>query len=391
METRQATVALAPCESYEQAQVDQAVATGVALLGGISRFVSPREQILLKPNLLSRALPQRAVTTHPAVFSAVCRLLREKGYAHLTYGDSPGNITATPEKAAEGCGIQAAAAQWQVPMGDFSDGSLVSFPQGQCSHSFMLCRAVQQADAVINLPKMKTHALERITGAVKNLYGCIAGGNKAAGHAHYPDSDVFARMLCDLNACVKPRLHILDGITAMEGNGPTSGTPVHMGVLLFSDDPVALDSVFASLVALPPALVPTCAAGEAQGLGVMEPARIRVVTPEGPLSVAQAAAQYGNPGFDVFRGTLKKGLAAKLLPLLPCLQDRPRVDTAKCIGCGLCQQSCPVESKAVKAGNGQKAKYDYAKCIRCFCCQEMCPAKAISVHRSWLNHLLGGK
>ena len=177
----------------------------------------------------------------------------------------------------------------------------------------------------------------------------------------------------------------------MEGNGPTSGTPVHMGVLLFSDDPVALDSVFASLVALSPALVPTCAAGEAQGLGVMEPARIRVVTPEGPLSVAQAAAQYGNPGFDVFRGTLKKGLAAKLLPLLPCLQDRPRVDTAKCIGCGLCQQSCPVESKAVKAGNGQKAKYDYAKCIRCFCCQEMCPAKAISVHRSWLNHLLGGK
>ena len=112
METRQATVALAPCESYEQAQMDQAVATGVALLGGISRFVSPREQILLKPNLLSRVLPQRAVTTHPAVFSAVCRLLREKGYAHLTYGDSPGNITATPEKAAE-----AAAFRQQRPNG----------------------------------------------------------------------------------------------------------------------------------------------------------------------------------------------------------------------------------------------------------------------------------
>lgn len=391
METRQAAVALVPCESYDQALVDQAVETGAALLGGMERFVSPEESILLKPNLLSRALPQRAVTTHPAVFSAVCRLLREKGYAHLAYGDSPGNITATPEKAAEACGIQVMAEKWQVPLGDFSGGSIVSYPAGKCSRSFMLCRAVQQADAVINLPKMKTHALERITGAVKNLYGCIAGANKAAGHAHYPDSQVFARMLCDLNACVKPRLHILDGITAMEGNGPTSGTPVPMGLLLFSDDPVALDSLFAALVALSPDAVPTCAAGEEMGLGVMNPAQIRVLTPQGEITVAQAAAQYGNPAFDVFRGVMKKGLVAKLLPLLPCLQDRPKVDLSKCVGCGLCQQSCPVESKAVQAGNGQKAHYDYKKCIRCFCCQEMCPAKAISIHRSWLNRLLGGK
>ena len=74
------TVALIPIATYDQAAVDTAVLQGVDLLGGIARFVQPEDRVLLKPNLLSRALPQKAITTHPAVFSAVCRLLRESGY-----------------------------------------------------------------------------------------------------------------------------------------------------------------------------------------------------------------------------------------------------------------------------------------------------------------------
>ena len=244
---------------------------------------------------------------------------------------------------------------------------------------------------MINICKMKTHALERITGAVKNLYGCITGVNKAAGHAAYPDSWVFADMLTDLHRCVRPRLHIMDGIIAMEGNGPTSGTPIAMNVLLFSADPVALDTVYAALVHLDPATVPTCVRGAKGGIGVMDEGLIDVLTPDGVLTVSQAREKYGNAQFDVFRGTMKKGLLPKLIPLLPFLQHRPKVDLKKCIGCGVCQEACPVPEKAVHSGHGKKAKYDYKKCIRCYCCQEMCPAKAISVYRSPLNKLLGGK
>ena len=382
-----ARVACVPCADYTQERVDEAVRQGVALLGGIERFVSREERILLKPNLLGKALPQRAVTTHPAVFSAVARLMREAGYTRLSYGDSPGNPAATPEKAAECSGILAEARKWDIPLADFHGGAPVEFPAGRACQSFYLCNGVRQADAIINLPKMKTHALERITGAVKNMYGCIWGPNKAMGHARFPYSQAFADMLADLNACLRPRLHILDGVEAMEGNGPTSGTPVHMGVLLFSDDPVALDSVFARLVGLEPALAPTCLRGSLAGLGQMEDAQITVLTPEGEMTPAQAAARYGKMDFSVFRGKMKKGLTAKLLPLLPFLQDRPRVNRRLCVGCGLCQQACPVESKAVKAGKGKKARYDYRKCIRCYCCQEMCPQKAISVHRSALSRL----
>lgn len=384
-------VVLIPLDTYEQSAVDAAVAQGISLLGGWEQFLHPEEKILLKPNLLSRSLPQKAITTHPAVFSAVCRSLRESGFDHLSYGDSPGNPTTTPDKAAHTSGIAEAAERYQVAMADFSSGSVVSFPEGKRAKSFYLCHGVQDCDALINVCKMKTHALERITGAVKNLYGCITGVNKAAGHASYPDSEVFADMLTDLHRCVRPRLHIMDGITAMEGNGPTSGTPINMNVLLFSADPVALDSVFAHLVHLNPETVPTCVSGVQGGIGVMAADQIDVVTPSGHLTVAQAQAKYGNANFDVFRGQMKKGLLPKLMPLLPCLQTRPKVDTGKCVACGICQEACPVPEKAVHSGNGHKAKYDYSKCIRCYCCQEMCPAKAITVYRSPLHKLLGGK
>ncbi len=379
------TVALIPCDSYNEEQVYEAVRTGLELLGGIGQFVKPEEKILLKPNLLSKMLPQKAVTTHPAVFGAVARLLKEAGYADLSYGDSPGNPATTPEAAADMSGIRAEAEKWGVKKADFNIGSLVHYPEGKTCRSFILCKGIQEAEAVINLPKMKTHALERITGAVKNLYGCIWGANKAAGHVRFPNSYVFADMLADLNGCVAPRLHIMDGIMAMEGNGPTSGTPTPMNVILMSADPVALDSLFAALVHLDAAAVPTCLSGEKAGLGQYKKDRILVKTPEGDVSVDEAAKRYGNPDFDVFRGVLKKSFLAKLVPLLPVLQERPVVDKSRCIACGLCEKACPVPSKAVHSGNGKKAKYDYSKCIRCYCCQEMCPAKAIEVRRSILN------
>ena len=380
-EKQKSTVVLIPIGTYEQEAVDAAVRRGVDLLGGIEAFVSREEKILLKPNLLSAALPQRAITTHPAVFSAVARLLREAGCEHLCYGDSPGNPVHTPEKAADTSGIREAAECWGVEKADFSTGSVVRFPEGHMTRSFYLCRGVQEADAVINICKMKTHALERITGGVKNLYGCVCGVNKAAGHAQHPSSESFAEMLADLNRYVKPRLHIMDGIVAMEGNGPSSGTPRAMNVLLFSADPVAMDAVFCALIDVDPVTVPTCVSAQAAGVGTMRAEEIRILTPDGELTCAEAAEKYGQPDFQVTRDKLNKSLMTKMVPLLPILQLRPKVDKKKCIACGICQEACPVPEKAVHSGNGKKARYDYKKCIRCYCCQEMCPAKAISARR----------
>ena len=113
-------------------------------------------------------------------------------------------------------------------------------------------------------------------------------------------------------------------------------------------------------------------------------------TPEGDLTPQEAAARYGNDRFEVDRGALNRSILSKIGFLAPLLQDRPRVDRQRCIACGICEEACPVQGKAVHSGHGKKAAYDYSRCIRCYCCQEMCPAKAITVHRPRIKKLLGG-
>ncbi len=380
---KKSIVAIVPCAAYDEEKVYQAVTAGVSLLGGIEKFVSPEEKVLLKPNMLGKADPKKAMTTHPAVFYAVGKLLRESGYAHITYGDSPGPGSISVSKVAEGCGIMQSAQALNIPLADFMHGKQVTEPEGLICKHFVIADGVLEADAIINICKMKTHALERVTGAVKNLYGCVQGFNKGAGHAKYPDPIRFARMVADLNVLLKPRLHIMDGIMAMEGNGPASGTPVQMKVLLFSADPVALDSVFCRLVNLSPALVPTNVAGEQAGIGTWRENDIEILTPEGKITVKQAAEMYGKADFQVFRGSGAKGYALRLSKLIPALRERPVADPRLCIRCGECVKSCPVDGKAIALDPKQdKApRYDYKLCIRCYCCQEMCPAKAITVHK----------
>lgn len=386
---QRAQVALIPVASYDAALCSEAVEKAVSLLGGWEKFVSPDQKILLKPNLLTKATAAKAVTTNPAIMAAVAKSLQQHGYNDLRYGDSPG--TNNPKECASACGIAQEMEKLNIPMADFTSNVTVPFPQGEACTSFTMATGIRECDAVVNVCKMKTHALMRVTGAAKNLYGCIQGFNKGLGHVTYPDADSFAQMIIELNKAVPARLHIMDGIVAMEGNGPSSGVPREMKVLLASADPIALDSVFCALIRVPAESVPTCEWGEKKGLGVMDQSQIDVLTPDGVITPAQAYEKYGCADFDVFRGMLKKNVLSRLTKLLPFMQAIPKVDQNKCIGCGLCEKSCPVEGKAIHAGNGQKAVYDRKKCIRCFCCQELCPVKAVEVHRPLPLRLIGGK
>jgi len=371
-------VALIPCPNYDEPAVYEAVKTGAGLIGGIDGLFKGDDKILLKPNLLKKATPEQAVTTHPAVFAAAAKLLRENGFDNLFYGDSPGPTAISPLKVAEAAGIKQKAEALGVKPADFGTGVRKDFPAGKAANGFFLCRGAVESDAIVNLCKMKTHALERITGAVKNTYGCVWGFNKGAGHALHSDPDSFARMLADLNLLLKPRLHIMDAVTAMEGNGPGSGDPVDMGLILVSADPVAMDSVFCALVGLNPSLVPTNVYGEIYGVGKWRPEDIDIVTTGGVISAEQAFEQYGNPKFHVNRAPVLQ----KQLSFFSRFTDKcPVINRKNCIKCGICVESCPLEKKAIAMDkqNNSVPVYDYSKCIRCYCCQEMCPQKAIAV------------
>ena len=419
-------VAVVRCESYDESEVKRAVARAIELIGGLENTLlcegsglDRNSRIVLKPNLLAKAEPDKACTTHPAVFKAVGSLLLEAGFCSLSYGDSPGNPMTGAETVAGECGIKEAAESLGIPLGKFDGGREVIFPEGRVADRFVLCDEIAEADAVINICKMKTHQLERITGAVKNTFGCVYGINKGASHARFATPEVFAKMIADLNGLVKPRLHIMDGVVAMEGNGPRSGAPKHMGVIMASVDPVAMDAVFCHLIGLKPELVPTNVSGMEQGIGTWK--ELRIVGENGEMTVDEAADAFGDMTFSVQRGAEYRGELRPVRFLAPFLEKKPVVDAGKCIGCGICVNACPVDGKAIKlepAAVGRRshrragadttvdakaaekatadgtsgrqrriAVYDYSRCIKCYCCQEMCPEEAITVKKSLLARI----
>lgn len=372
-------VVLLPCGEYDEEKVYTLLKQGLYLVGGVEALIPKDAKILLKPNLLKRAEVEKAVITHPVVVGAFARILRENGYEQIVLADSCGH--GTTQAVIRGTGMDTYLEKYQIPAIDYSEGIKVDYPQGIQAKEFILPKELLEQNCVISLSKMKTHALERITGAVKNSYGFVYGFHKAKGHTQYPSADSFARMLIDLNKCVAPKLYVMDGIVAMEGNGPGSGDPVQMNVMLMSTDPVALDSVFSRLVYLKPEMVPTNYHGEKMGLGTWKEEEITLLTPDGEISMSEAVKRYGNPQFNVDRTEVRKNIWTRMAGALNIFQKKPYIENDKCVHCGICVQSCPVPGKAVdfRKGNDKPPVYDYKKCIRCFCCQEMCPQKAIKV------------
>ncbi|MDO5817552.1 MAG: DUF362 domain-containing protein [Eubacteriales bacterium] len=372
-------VVLLPCREYDEEKIHMLLKQGLDFLGGVETLIPKDAKILLKPNLLKKAEVEKAVITHPVVVGAFAGILRENGYENIVLADSCGH--GTTQVVIRGTGMDTYLEKYHIPAVDYSEGVKTAYPQGVQAKEFILPKELLEQDCVISLSKMKTHALERITGAVKNSYGFVYGFHKAKGHTQYPSADSFARMLIDLNKCVAPKLYVMDGIVAMEGNGPGSGDPVSMNVLLMSTDPVALDSVFSRLVYLKPEMVPTNYHGEKMGLGTWKEEEITLLTPDGEISMAEAVKKYGNPDFNVDRTEVRKNIWTRMAGALNIFQKKPYIEADKCVRCGICVQSCPVPGKAVdfRKGKDKPPVYDYKKCIRCFCCQEMCPKKAIKV------------
>lgn len=359
-------VVVLKCEEYNADIIEEKLRYGIDLLGGIELFVTAGEKILLKPNIITGRSPEAAATTHPAVFEAVVRILQDSGIT-ITYGDSPGFDN--PVAALKKSGITEVAQRYNIEMGDFTSGRIIQNESGTVAKEFYLCNAVIEADGLISLPKMKAHQMTRLTGAVKNQFGCILGPHKAAYHAKLPNASRFCTMLAELNMLLKPRLYIMDGIVAMEGNGPSSGTPVKMNTLLISADPAALDATFCRLVGENATYMATNPAAQAVGLGTYEQDNIELVGDD--------ITELTNTDFICVRHPVRDKVFFKQFAFFENFVSRkPKVDRARCKKCHICGNACPV--KAITFGKNNYPKYDYCKCIKCFCCQEVCPHKAIS-------------
>jgi uncharacterized protein (DUF362 family)/Pyruvate/2-oxoacid:ferredoxin oxidoreductase delta subunit len=366
-------VSVVACPSYAPELVRQSIMASLAPLGGMGRFVRPGMRVLLKPNLLSAHEPERAVTTHPAIVRAVAELVQAAGGTVLI-GDSPAGPIENNPAVWRQSGIGQAAEQVGAKQAPFDS---VTWKRLNATDYF-IARPVLEADLVINLPKLKTHAFTLYTGAVKNLFGVIPGNRKLEVHARAPGIDEFSAELVDVLELVRPRLTVMDAVLGQEGNGPgRSGTPRRYGCLAASEDPVALDAVMTQAMGYRPGQVMLLALAASRELGVADLEAIHV---QGDLR----SLEFGRVRLPAMHWYLHApgwiGTQAQR-----AMRVRPRLVAAACASCGQCVEVCPRHVITMKA----LPDFDLEECVGCFCCAEVCPQGAIEPQRNLLARMIG--
>jgi uncharacterized protein (DUF362 family)/Pyruvate/2-oxoacid:ferredoxin oxidoreductase delta subunit len=378
--TAKSRISIVRCPSYDPPSVKAALRTTIDLLGGMSRFVQNGQSVLIKPNMLSPHPPAKAVTTHPSLVEGVVELVRAAG-GIPSVGDSPGFYKFS--RVAEVSGIGEAARRAGAPLVPFEEEEEIATAKGCLMKRLVVARAAASTGGIISLPKFKTHNLTCVTAAIKNLFGCIPGLKKAEMHFRFSDVDRFSHMLADIARSLPARLHVLDAIVGMDGDGPAAGEPFRMGLIIAGADPVAVDSTACRIVGIDPLIIPMIRVASERGVGnaaeeLIETAgesieRVRVsgfrYTPPGGTG-----PHLPIPGFLLRR--LKNWIVLK-----------PRTLHDVCTRCGACVEICPARPKALSLERG-RIRIDDRACILCYCCSEICPSRAIRLRRGFAAGIL---
>jgi uncharacterized protein (DUF362 family) len=275
------TVALTRCVDYDQADIARAIARQFELLGGLRRFVRRGDSVLLKPNFIAPRSHRHATQTHPAVIIETARLLKDFG-AKPFVGDSPawGNVF--------GC---AKALRLEEPLNKMGVPIKQLDKPKWCRISARgtkvgISSVALDADAIINLPKFKTHQQLVATFAVKNMFGCVSGKRKALWHFRKGgDVNDFCELLIDIYRFLKPSVTIIDAVTAMDGRGPIRGRTRPLGWLIGGIDPFALEIICSKLVNIQPQDVPIIKTALELGFGYREPQEIQVLGDDFPQEI----------------------------------------------------------------------------------------------------------
>ena len=379
-------VALLKCESYEVDVLEKKLREGFELLGGdeyLKRLIPYNSKVLLKPNMLTIEEAGSPVVTHYAVFEAVIRIVKEYS-SNISFGDSPG--FGDSKKAVERSGLLEVANRYGVKFEDFKESVHANLTKSILCKSWNVAKAAYEADVVISLPKFKTHGMAYFTGAVKNQFGCIPGTQKATWHTRMPDAHNFCKMLLDLNSVIGTSFAILDGIVAMEGNGPKSGTPYKLNTLIMGQSLTAVDSTAIRLIGYDnPLDIPVLKEAEEYKWGTVLPNEIEVLGEKlEDMKVKDFKLCRKGGNFYFVNPQVTNFLRNMITP-------NPTLIKEKCISCGRCEEVCPEDPKVikmVKVSGKLQPKWDMKKCIRCFCCQELCPVGAIETKYTSLGKLL---
>lgn len=373
-----AEVSVVRCDDYNADEVKKALESAVDAVNGFEKF-KPGMRVVIKANLVSAIPAAGAATTHPTVICALCDILSERGAGEIVIGDSPGGLynSAFVGRVYSVTGMHEAEKHGAVLNRDFGEKK-AEYPEAAVLKEFYYTSYLDGADFLINFCKLKSHGMMGMSAAAKNMFGAVPGILKPEYHYKYPKHEDFARMIIDLDEFFKSDLSVCDAIVAMEGNGPTKGTPRKLGALLASPSPHLLDLAAARLMGLTRDDVPT-----------LEAAFERKLIPAlaGELDISGSLDDFAVSDFNnvadrnsiVFHSG-ETGLRSRLLGSIyrKALCPRPVLKPKECVGCEECFRICPAKAIVMK---DKKPVIDRKSCIMCFCCQEFCPKGALKVKR----------
>jgi len=368
-----ARVSIVIAHGYDRDLIHAAVKKGVELIGGLERIVPPGSKVFVKINHLSPASPpEKGIVTHPVFVEAVLELLKMVS-ADITVGD---DIDSDAGDGFQISGFRQMCERAGVRLVNLREAGFV---ETGCNGHFLdkvyLSRIAVDADVIVNLPKLKTHSLTVFTGGVKNMYGTIPSGLRRKLHGDYIRSEDFSQALTDIFSAIRPQLTIMDGIVAMEGEGPASGNLRSLGVILTSRDTLALDTVATKIIGLNPRDVYTTRYSEERGLGIGSLENIEVLG-ERIDSVAVINFKHPAAAINVLMRLIPTSLPGLIFEQLSI---KLRVKGSQCTGCGECVKACPAGAISM---SGEIAKINHDICIKCMCCDEVCRFYAIAPSRS---------
>jgi uncharacterized protein (DUF362 family)/Pyruvate/2-oxoacid:ferredoxin oxidoreductase delta subunit len=372
-------IAIVQCADYQQDNVDRAVQESLDLLGGIGCYVRPGARVLIKPNLITVRRPDEAATTHPAVVKALVQVMQAAG-GLVTIADSPGGPFSHKrlEEIYAASGMAQVAAETGARLNYDLTTVKLPHPEGKLLKGVTVIKAVAEAEVIITVPKLKTHTLTGLTGAVKVAFGAVPSPLKTEYHLRLPKVGDFSQALLDICSLVNPCLTVMDAVVGMEGEGPSAGNPRPIGAILASTDSLACDVAAASLVGFDPLAVSTIRAAVRLGLTSGRLADIELVGD--PLS------EFRVNSFKPASTWLATNRISEFLLGLYGRVAGPRpVMDSNCNGCRTCLRNCPPQ--AITMVDSRPA-VDYVKCIHCFCCQELCPQQAVTIHHPWLGRAI---
>ncbi len=340
----------------------------LAPLGGISQFVSTGDRVLLKPNWVAPFL--QAVTDWELI-AAVAKLVRSVGAVPFLAESAGFEFNTEATFKALGLYDKANSCDLDLINLDYEETVSVRTP----SIELEIPRPVLEADTIINLPRLKHHSLTNITAAQKNLFGLLSRATRRKLHATNLDLGIVAT-----NAVIKPKLHILDGRECL--TRAVYGKVNHLGVLLASSDPFALDHRGTQLLGHDPDSV----------------GHIRLALQSSPQSASYQTVGDRCDGLEPVRSTAPRQLyrimfqtayrldflLSHIFPnfsIIPHLHYwlgiRPHIVRSQCTECGECEQVCPV--KAIHIDRGAHISTTRCLQLRCLRCVDACPEQAIVV------------